>query len=127
MIDQAETTAAARVRLHRMIDEQIEVLRALLKSQADAMLEHVAAASRATAATRRQDDEAMIYDRKATALILKCSVRTVDKLVKLGRLPYTRRWEGGPRCFTREHLDEYKGYLLAQTKGGEKSRSPHGR
>jgi excisionase family DNA binding protein len=126
MIDQAETTAAARVRLHRMIDEQIEVLRALLKSQADAMLEHVAAVAREAAATPA-DDGAMIYDRQGVAQLLTCSVRTVDKLVQIGRLPYTRRWEGGPRCFTREHLDEYKGYLLAQTKGGEKSRSPHGR
>lgn len=39
--------------------------------------------------------------------MLSCSTATVDNLVRRGELKHTRRWLGGPKCFTWEQIREY--------------------
>ncbi|HEX8503708.1 MAG TPA: helix-turn-helix domain-containing protein [Pyrinomonadaceae bacterium] len=48
-----------------------------------------------------------VLNRRHVALMLSCSVGTVDNLVRRGELKYTRRWVGGPKCFTFEQVNEY--------------------
>jgi excisionase family DNA binding protein len=48
-----------------------------------------------------------VLHRKHVAQILSCSVSTVDNLVRRGELKHTRRWAGGPKCFTFEQVNEY--------------------
>ena len=48
-----------------------------------------------------------LLNRKHVAQMLACSVGTVDNLVRRGELKYTRRWLGGPKCFTFEQVNEY--------------------
>jgi len=90
-----------------MIDEHLAALSALLKAQADVMLEHAAALAREAAAARSPESKTGIYNRKEVARILSCSEGTVDRLVKRGELKHTRRWLGGPKCFTWEMVNEY--------------------
>lgn len=52
--------------------------------------------------------EPVILNRKDVALLLQCSERTVDKLAERGALPYTRRWAGGPKCWTPELIEQYR-------------------
>jgi excisionase family DNA binding protein len=110
------TRKAAREKLHGVIDVQIEALRALLKSQADATLEYAEAVAREAAASRPADDGTLIYNRKAVARRLSCSVGTVDNLVRRGLLKHTRRWSGGPKCFERSDVEQYVESLGGQTK-----------
>ena len=39
--------------------------------------------------------------------MLSCSASTVDRLVERGELEFARRWSEGPKCFTREMVNEY--------------------
>ena len=64
-----------------------------------------------------------VLNRKHVAIILACSETTVDDLVRRGLLRYTHRWPGGHRCFLWEHVAEYKAYLLAESRGGERARA----
>jgi excisionase family DNA binding protein len=48
-----------------------------------------------------------VLNRKHVARMLSCSVGTVDNLVRRGELKHTRRWAGGPKCFTFEQVNEY--------------------
>jgi excisionase family DNA binding protein len=106
-VAQTETTAAARERLRTMVDEHLAALSALLKAQADVLLEHTAALAREAAAARSPESKTRIYNRKEVARLLSCSVGTVDNLVRRGELGYTRRWAGGPKCFTWAMVNEY--------------------
>lgn len=63
-----------------------------------------------------------VLNRKHVAQLLACSVGTVDNLVRRGELGYTRRWSGGPKCFTWAQVNEYierlneRGERYAQVK-----------
>jgi excisionase family DNA binding protein len=69
-----------------------------------------------------------LLNRKHVAQMLVCSERTVDRLVTRGELRHTRRWEGGPKCFTFEMVNEYiarlnaRGEEYAQTRKGRGGR-----
>jgi excisionase family DNA binding protein len=72
-----------------------------------------------------------VLNRKHVAQLLSCSVGTVDNLVKRGELKHTRRWLGGPKCFTWDQVNEYIERLnkrgeelsaLNKTKRGRKTR-----
>jgi excisionase family DNA binding protein len=52
-----------------------------------------------------------VLNRKHVAQLLSCSERTVDRRVARGELKHTRRWSGGPICFTWEQINEYVGRL----------------
>jgi excisionase family DNA binding protein len=116
--EMSETTKAAREKLHGIIDEHVEALRALLKSQADALLEHANAVAREATEKHPADDGARIYNRKEVAQMLACSEGTVDRLAKRGLLKSTRRWSGGPKCFLRSHVEQYLEGRGGQTKDG---------
>lgn len=102
-----ETTAVARERLHAFIDEHVARLRFLLKEQADVLLGHAEGLAREAAAARPPESRTGLYNRKEVARMLSCSEVTVDRLVKRGELKHTRRWAGGPKCFTWKHVNEY--------------------
>lgn len=55
-----------------------------------------------------------VLNRKHVAQLLSCSERTVDRLVDRGELKHTRRWAGGPKCFTWEMVKEYVERLNAR-------------
>jgi excisionase family DNA binding protein len=57
-----------------------------------------------------------VLNRRHVAQILNCSTGTVDNLVRRGELSYTRRWAGGPKCFTWKHVNEYVERLNARSK-----------
>jgi excisionase family DNA binding protein len=65
-----------------------------------------------------------VLNRKHVAQLLSCSVGTVDNLVRRGELKHTRRWLGGPKCFTFAQVNEYvaqlnaRGEEYAQTRKG---------
>ena len=68
--------------------------------------------------------ESKVYNRKDVARLLNCSPGTVDNLVRRRVLTYTRRWSGGPRCWTDSHIEAYLRWLNEeQTRGGERSRA----
>ena len=104
---ETELTVEARTRLHAMIDEQLDRLRGLLKVQADAILAHSEAVAYEAAARHPAGDPNRVYNRKEVAELLSCSEGTVDNLVRRGELKFTRRWLGGPKCFTFEQVNEY--------------------
>lgn len=118
---QTETTQAARVRLHGIIDNQLPHLAGTLKTLADVLLEHAEALARqAEAAKAEQGDK--VFNRKEVAIMLSCSASTVDNLVKRGELKHTQRWSGGPKCFTREQIREYVERLNERGEGYVKIR-----
>lgn len=123
---QTETTAAARERLHAIIDEHIARLRFLLKEQADVLLEHAESLVREAVEALPPENKTGIYNRKEVGRMLSCSEGTVDRLVIRGELKYTRRWAGGPKCFTFEHVREYiarlneRGEAYAKLTAGKK-------
>jgi excisionase family DNA binding protein len=121
-VTQTETTAAARERLRTMIDEHLAALSALLKAQADVLLEHAAALAREAAAARPPESKTGIYNRKEVARMLSCSEGTVDRLAKRGELKHTRRWLGGPKCFTWAQVNEYVERLNERGEGYAKLR-----
>jgi excisionase family DNA binding protein len=58
-----------------------------------------------------------VLNRKHVAQLLSCSVGTVDNLVRRGELKYTRRWLGGPKCFTFAQVNEYVARLNERGEG----------
>ncbi len=63
-----------------------------------------------------------IYNPRHVMAELGITRGTHYELIKAGVLPYTRLRPGGDRVHLPEHLDQYREYLVRQTKGGEKSK-----
>jgi excisionase family DNA binding protein len=103
---------AVREQLRAAVDEYVEALRALLKRQADAMLD---AAWEAATPQQAAEPGPEFYTPQEMPALLKCSRSTYYRVVKNGHLSYSRLYPGGPRVHLPEHVEAYRRRLLEQS------------